>query len=831
MISVKPDYFLLKYTILFLLVLSVGYFLNPEVAIADKASQLTSKLKQLEKELETTTKEISQALKNENNKVLDNVDTRINDLNLKVDDLRRSIERLPGGAERQKLSDNAKNLWQDVQNIREDAREGNVRAEDYKREWGDDFDKYRVSLGNIENLGNYYTENDQPCDCNLKGIADMLRKLAKEKNEIYDRLGKQAGEGSKLWQDLVKDIRKVTSKMEPDLQGAYIKNALTVAFAASMDGIDMGLGLWSENLSELGGATTVGRKVAQKVLAKAPGKGSAMYGALEKAAGKSGAEKFKKMFPAFSKIEENHDKMLAWAGLAKGYAYLENRLWNRMFKNADCLRKIGKRVTGKACDLKGISEEEIGTTGSVNIAGLAQIRTGEIAEKGRIASQNCKLCEAFEALKQLKDLKDISFKNINELNKGVRTSLNTLFSLNIDLMKFLSRKGPLEGGAGGYYDYISGVMGFAPWCGTAIAVCEGIVDVWDTKIKDDLTGDLRGNMKDVMSGLRQVKEALGKWQEVDAELNNKINSIWNGLLHNCDLSFDCGDKDEGGKTVPDAVGTSDQADFPWLAFLDDSFWCSYWIWETPTPKKKPKGKTPIGITRKPKGPKKPAGKETSPKKKPKGPTVVFYTETDKEDETPQKEPKEEPKEKIPETPFGPAEFIVKAKRDVLKGGKMKTEPVASAQFKLCLLAPDLEKGADKGFDEGPITGVLNKDGELFLQTQQGSLSSDNRMHQETTPLSGLAALWEGINFGISPAYAAPARPQNNRKPVIVEVDMPRFESRILKINIDKSKKNWDDPATYLGRILGDFVSRKWIVEKENCMYAVVNTPVTKEGAK
>ena len=105
------------------------------------------------------------------------------------------------------------------------------------------------------------------------------------------------------------------------------------------------------------------------------------------------------------------------------------------------------------------------------------------------------------------------------------------------------------------------------------------------------------------------------------------------------------------------------------------------------------------------------------------------------------------------------------------------------------------------------------------------------MYQKATPVTGLAALWEGLNFGISPVYAAPNRPQNNRKPVIVEVNMPRFESRILKINIDKSKKNWDDPATYLGRILGDFVSRKWIVEKDNCMYAVVNTPVTKEGQK
>jgi hypothetical protein len=322
--------------------------------------------------------------------------------------------------------------------------------------------------------------------------------------------------------------------------------------------------------------------------------------------------------------------------------------------------------------------------------------------------------------------------------------------------------------------------------------------------------------EELLQKLRKHKQLTGKVDKTEKQLKD--------CLENCKSS----------DTVVSS-GTTENTDFPWLAFLDDSSWCSYWIWETPTPKKKPKGKVPIEISRKPKDPKKPAGKEILLKKKPKGPTIIFYTETDKEDETlkekPKEEPRKKPEEKVLEKPIDPPGFIVKAKRDVLKGGKLKTEPVASAQFKLCLLAPDLEKGADKGFDEGPTTGVLNKDGELFLKTQQGSLSSDNRMYQKATPVTGLAALWEGLNFGISPVYAAPNRPQNNRKPVIVEVNMPRFESRILKINIDKSKKNWDDPATYLGRILGDFVSRKWIVEKDNCMYAVVNTPVTKEGQK
>ncbi len=871
MTAVKPGYFLLKYTTLLLLILSVGYLLNPEVANAGKASKLTSELKQLEKELETTSKEISTALKNNNEKELANLDSRIYDLNSKVDELRSSIDRLPGGGERQKLSDNAKNLWQDVQNLREDMQEGNVSKEDYKVDRGDKYRELGVELANFENLGGFYTGSDQPCGCDLAGLARILARLADRKGEAKKHLDQLSEKLQKQWAELTEDIGKKAAAMGPAGLNTTA-NTLNILSALAFDAADVALQIGSEKFSELGGLGTA----AKKILPKIAGKTNAIKGGIEKLAGSAEAERMKREFPVLGEIDNTYDEMFGWAELASKYDRLENKLWDKMLKNADCLRKIGKRITGKACDLKGISEEELGKTDSFNLAGLAQIRTGEIATKGRIAWQECKLCEAFEALKQLNDLRNIADNNIRELNKGILGNLKTIVKLNSDLIKALSREDPKAGG-GLAYNILSVGLSFAPWGGTAVAIGEGIADTYTRyqlkDIKEGVTKNLLNNVNEQQRNIKRYTDPLKKWKDVLKEADEKRKSIFAGLK-NCDLTFDCGDKDKGGKTVPDVAGKSVQPDSQWKVNIDESTWCSYWIWETPvvtkgpgkgpsggqfSPERPGKGKPqqPTGFS--PEKPKKPGDKKVGapgkdpvnekdpslfkippapppppPQEKTNGPTIIYYSETDEKD----KQPVDEPKEKLPETPIGPPEFIVKAKRDVLQGGKVKVEPVASAQCKITLFAPDLPDDGKKtkemearGSGKDPITGVLNKEGKLTLKPQQSTSSSDNRMYQKTTPLSGLAALWEGINFGITPVYAAPTNPHNNRKPVIVEVNMPRFESWILKIKIDRRKKNWDDPATYLGSILGDFVSRKWIVEKDNCMYAVVNTPVTKEGQK
>ncbi len=335
--------------------------------------------------------------------------------------------------------------------------------------------------------------------------------------------------------------------------------------------------------------------------------------------------------------------------------------------------------------------------------------------------------------------------------------------------------------------------------------------------------------------IKELKQKVKKYDDKLKQLLKKSDELHDKVE---DCLDDCEDKKEG-KSIKQKYKGYDDTNLPWKFFMDDSSWCSYWIWETPTPKRKPKGKIPVEIPRK--GPGK---KPRSPKEKPGRPTVFYSEAPGTSEKTPEKvptkKPEEKPKEEVPEKvpekePFGPQEFIVKAKRDVLKGDKVVTESVASAQIKLSFLEPDLPVGdAKKNIKDGsfndPASGVTNKDGELIIK-HQGSVLSYNGTDQKITTLSGLAQLWEGISLGTTPVYADPVRPEGSRNPIIVEVNIPRFESSVLKINIDKSKKNWDDPATYLGRILGDFVTRKWIVEKDNCLYAVVNIPVTKEGAK
>lgn len=62
--------------------------------------------------------------------------------------------------------------------------------------------------------------------------------------------------------------------------------------------------------------------------------------------------------------------------------------------------------------------------------------------------------------------------------------------------------------------------------------------------------------------------------------------------------------------------------------------------------------------------------------------------------------------------------------------------------------------------------------------------------------------------------------------VDVEIDLPSFESYIAKIKIDKNKKAWDNPSSYLPPAVSYFVARKWIVG--DSMYVVINVPTIKE---
>ncbi len=60
----------------------------------------------------------------------------------------------------------------------------------------------------------------------------------------------------------------------------------------------------------------------------------------------------------------------------------------------------------------------------------------------------------------------------------------------------------------------------------------------------------------------------------------------------------------------------------------------------------------------------------------------------------------------------------------------------------------------------------------------------------------------------------------------VVIEYIPFESYIVKIDMDKGKENWDDPASYFDPIISSMVVRKWIVD--DSMYVVVNVPIVEE---
>lgn len=153
-------------------------------------------------------------------------------------------------------------------------------------------------------------------------------------------------------------------------------------------------------------------------------------------------------------------------------------------------------------------------------------------------------------------------------------------------------------------------------------------------------------------------------------------------------------------------------------------------------------------------------------------------------------------------PYPYLAVIVKAKKTVIKGGKKHAEATPGISVKLVPPPPDLPrpgskkpKVVDRGYEEGPIQKVTDKDGNALLGDEEWV----------PTTLDG-------------------GEPLN---PIEVTVELTPFESYIVKIKVDRTKENWDDPESYLNPVSARFVARHWIVK--DSMYVVMNVPkITEE---
>lgn len=247
--------------------------------------------------------------------------------------------------------------------------------------------------------------------------------------------------------------------------------------------------------------------------------------------------------------------------------------------------------------------------------------------------------------------------------------------------------------------------------------------------------------------------------------------------------------------------------------IDSGAYCEHWPWEIPGGLFIPEGvSTPPTTT----GTPTPDG-STPPKKPstPEKPTIGYpgeplfpYTMPPEDEDRPSKTPKEKEKPKAP-----PPTTYAKVEKKVIENGKSKSVPVVGIKMKFSKLAPPLptkgNKKVDKNFDEDPDIAVSDKNGNIKRKVgSNSSRYSPGQMPHYTNVLEDI--------LGITPANAAPRTPDQS----ILRINYAPIESFIVRIRIDRSKKEWDRPVTYLGEKVGRHVIRSWVLN--DILYAVIN---------
>ncbi len=241
--------------------------------------------------------------------------------------------------------------------------------------------------------------------------------------------------------------------------------------------------------------------------------------------------------------------------------------------------------------------------------------------------------------------------------------------------------------------------------------------------------------------------------------------------------------------------------------VDSGQWCSYWPWELPGGVFTPGG-TPPG------NPFTPGGWVPPPNHLPPGifipdgnPFIPEHVNTPEHKKHPRHTPEHKPKQ--------PPTTYVKVKQSVIENGKMHSKPVAGAQFKLSSLAPDLpvagNKKNDAGFDQDPVQGVSDKNGDIILDGK-----GSDKISRSESP--SVASLFDTIG-GIDEAVAAPRRRTARNT---LQVTIPSIKSYIIRIKINRNKRNWKNPSSHLNKKAAKYVVRSWIAG--NILYAVVAVP-------
>jgi len=246
--------------------------------------------------------------------------------------------------------------------------------------------------------------------------------------------------------------------------------------------------------------------------------------------------------------------------------------------------------------------------------------------------------------------------------------------------------------------------------------------------------------------------------------------------------------------------------------MDSGTTCEFWPWEHPGiehPGGVPMGGTFIIPDEKTPPTSTPDPKEKTPPTTTSVPEIPFFGFPFTV--TPEDKPTTTPKEK--EKPKGKTTTYAKVKQSVIEDGKKVSKPVVGIKMKFSKLAPPLptkgNKKVDEDYDKGPDIAISDKNGEIKRKSGKDSSQSVPEYMQ------WYAELLENIT-GIREAVAAPDSSNRN----VLSINYSPIESYIVRIKVDRNRKNWDKPLTYLGKKVNSHIIRSWVLH--DILYTVIN---------
>ena len=647
-----------------------------------------------------------------------------------------------------------------------------------------------------------------PCRCDIWRIAKGMGWMARMRHGLDDQIRRILNLIREKYPSVIRELALEADEARRMGRSDAAVALLKVVEAAAFDAFDMMLEFGTA-ANELGamrkGAEVLAarsRKLAEKARSAVQAGGKVAAGAAYQ--GEDGSRTVIARFPELWEISELYQALAAWTKLAESIAATERHLWKDILASKPCRELLGGAVETSP-KLDGLLRQDVAAKDFVTRAGPAVAATCQIGRTATAGGERggCELRSALDALRKLYLVYQAARRHEGELLRHASMLQKSIMDQYRTIVRMYARAG--EGsdwlkfwtGAEGWSGWAELALNLVPLGGTATAMGHAIGSTITHARFRKVHREIEDNIERARGWLddanRQI-EALGKLRD---RIKRCERALWD-RLRQCSAKLPCDKPGKDVVAVPREGGVRVAG--------DNGKWCTYWGWKkkvpwTPeggivVPREEPKEK------RKPKP--RPQGEET-PGTRERPPVTV---------ERPRR-PKGKPQ---PERP----PVYVKAKKAAVREGA-KARAVAGFQLKLLAPAPPLplagNRRDDSGYDEPPLQATTGRDGTAVLP---GTRGAGNRRSARPAPRRF------ALSFGDLIAEANAAEQDAPARPVTVEFDVPEFESYVVKIRLDRKRKRWRSPSTYLKPPYDGYVVRHWIVG--DVMYAVVNVPTVRDAS-